>query len=309
VAGNALIAFLGRFLFMFCRSHIALALAAASVFAVPSDQAEAQGFFEQFFGSSAPPNTRNIVVIQPQARSSVSRSNSGDDDNGRSEKLNDTYRTVCVRTCDGSFFPISFSTTRKNFQTDQAKCTASCGDARLYAYRNPGSGIDEAIDISGRAYTALPMAFAFKKKVVEGCTCRPPPWSEAELQRHKTYADAGGAPGVAASTGTDAMAKSAQGLSAIVSSTDHKIATPNATTPSAVVSKTQTPPAAAVAVFKSPNAKRITLTSAASPRLHRAPPNGVMITMGYGVPKKSNPGFVLPAMGLGGNLKFKWPGD
>ena len=37
-----------------------------------------------------------------------------------------TYRTVCVRLCDGSFYPISFSTTPDNFARDEAQCRSSC---------------------------------------------------------------------------------------------------------------------------------------------------------------------------------------
>ena len=38
------------------------------------------------------------------------------------------------------------------------------------------------------AYAALPNAFKYRKTLVEGCRCRPQPWSEAELQRHRGYA-------------------------------------------------------------------------------------------------------------------------
>jgi hypothetical protein len=38
------------------------------------------------------------------------------------------------------------------------------------------------------AYTALPNAFKYRKTLVDGCRCRPQPWSEAELARHRAYA-------------------------------------------------------------------------------------------------------------------------
>ncbi|MEQ1648243.1 MAG: DUF2865 domain-containing protein [Hyphomicrobiaceae bacterium] len=310
-----LLAFPGRLLFMLGRSYIAVALAAAYSLAMPLDRANAQGFFEQLFGNSTPPAPVRFVPLG-QARGSSQAPRAGDTDSGddRIEKSGGTYRTVCVRTCDGSFFPISFATTRKNFPVDQAKCTASCSDARLFAYRNSASGIEDASDMTGRAYTALPMAFVFKKKVVEGCTCRPPPWSEAELQRHKAYADAGEAKHVAATLTTDTKKRGTQGLAAIVQpsnqSAEQKIVTSDATPPDAIASKAPPTPTSATAAAKTISAKRISFAAAAAkPRGNHASPSGVAMTMAYGVPKKSASGLALPAMGLGGQSKFKWPGD
>ena len=49
-----------------------------------------------------------------------------------------TYRTVCVRMCDGYYVPISFATPHKNIYQDQVKCRATCGDdARVFFKRNP----------------------------------------------------------------------------------------------------------------------------------------------------------------------------
>ena len=44
------------------------------------------------------------------------------------------------------------------------------------------------VDLTGMAYSTLPNAFKYRKTLVEGCRCRPQPWSEAELQRHRAYA-------------------------------------------------------------------------------------------------------------------------
>ncbi|MEH2606007.1 hypothetical protein V1277_005384 [Bradyrhizobium sp. AZCC 1588] len=37
-----------------------------------------------------------------------------------------TYRTVCVRTCDGAYFPVSFATVQARFQDDERTCKALC---------------------------------------------------------------------------------------------------------------------------------------------------------------------------------------
>ena len=42
--------------------------------------------------------------------------------------------------------------------------------------------------MTGRAYASYPVAFKYRKTLVQGCQCRPQPWTEAELARHRAYA-------------------------------------------------------------------------------------------------------------------------
>ena len=44
-----------------------------------------------------------------------------------------TYRTVCVRTCDGYYFPISYSTVPNRFADDQRTCQRECPAAEALA--------------------------------------------------------------------------------------------------------------------------------------------------------------------------------
>lgn len=100
-----------------------------------------------------------------------------------------TFRTVCVRLCDGAFFPLSFSTTKDNFAADADRCSQSCGmQARLFVYKNPGSEIEDMEDLDGRPYRKLTTAFRYKTTYDEACKCRPHPWEEASTTRHKVYA-------------------------------------------------------------------------------------------------------------------------
>jgi hypothetical protein len=93
-----------------------------------------------------------------------------------------TFRTVCVRTCDGFYFPISYSTVPSRFATDAQSCQRLCPGApvALYTYHNPGEEIDQAVSADGAPYTALPNAFRYRKELVSGCFCRRPgeTWSE-----------------------------------------------------------------------------------------------------------------------------------
>ena len=94
-----------------------------------------------------------------------------------------TYRTVCVRSCDGGYFPISFSTVPARFPDDEKTCKALCpaSEASLYAYRNPGEDINQAVSVNGQPYTALPNAFRFRTEFNATCSCKAPgqTWSDA----------------------------------------------------------------------------------------------------------------------------------
>ncbi|HEY3790198.1 MAG TPA: DUF2865 domain-containing protein, partial [Bradyrhizobium sp.] len=94
-----------------------------------------------------------------------------------------TYRTVCVRTCDGSYFPISFATVPSRFGDDERTCKAECPatDAALYAYRNPGEDMNQAVSTGGAPYTALPNAFRYRQEFNPTCSCKAPgqTWSDA----------------------------------------------------------------------------------------------------------------------------------
>jgi hypothetical protein len=101
-----------------------------------------------------------------------------------------TYRTLCVRLCDGFYFPISGATPQSRFARDADACNASCGaEARLFYHPNVGGNADTMVDLTGMAYSALPNAFKYRQMLVPSCRCRPQPWSDAELERHRAYAE------------------------------------------------------------------------------------------------------------------------
>ena len=85
-----------------------------------------------------------------------------------------TYRTVCVRTCDGAYFPVSFATVPARFPDDEKTCKALCpaAEAVLYTHRNPGEDMNSAVSTSGQPYTALPTAFKFRSEFNPSCSCK-----------------------------------------------------------------------------------------------------------------------------------------
>jgi hypothetical protein len=94
-----------------------------------------------------------------------------------------TFRTVCVRTCDGAYFPISFATVPGRFPDDERTCKALCPatEASLYAYRNPGEDMNQAVSISGQPYASSPNAFRFRQEFNPSCACKAAgqTWSDA----------------------------------------------------------------------------------------------------------------------------------
>jgi hypothetical protein len=94
-----------------------------------------------------------------------------------------TFRTICVRTCDGYYFPISYSAAQDQFRNDEQTCQRMCpaSEVALYTYHNPGEEVQQAVSLNGRLYTELPTAFNYRKAVDKTCSCRKPGenWSQA----------------------------------------------------------------------------------------------------------------------------------
>ena len=101
-----------------------------------------------------------------------------------------THRTMCVRLCDGYYFPISFATTEDKFERDERVCAQSCSSpAKLYVYRNPGQDPEQMVSRDGRPYSKLPTAFQFRSKLDQSCKCTPDPWEQEATDRHRQYAE------------------------------------------------------------------------------------------------------------------------
>jgi hypothetical protein len=100
-----------------------------------------------------------------------------------SGQMGGTFRTICVRTCDGYYFPISFATTSERFRDDELSCQRMCpaAEVSLYTYHNPGEEVAQAVSLNGRLYTELPTAFNYRKALNPACGCRRPgeSWAEA----------------------------------------------------------------------------------------------------------------------------------
>jgi hypothetical protein len=83
------------------------------------------------------------------------------------------YRTICVRACDGYYFPLNFSTSRQRFAADAEKCINqyALGEAELFYYPTGGDP-SQAVSLSGQRYFQQPNAFAFRQAFHPQCAIR-----------------------------------------------------------------------------------------------------------------------------------------
>jgi hypothetical protein len=81
------------------------------------------------------------------------------------QPLMDTSVAYCVRLCDGRFFPVQ----RHEGAAPEQTCSSFCPATRTKIYS--GASIDQAVAADGRRYADLSTAFAYREKLLDGCTC------------------------------------------------------------------------------------------------------------------------------------------
>jgi len=165
------------------------------------ETAMAQGFLESLFGAFTPKNPapqpairRAPSLVQPSSkRYGGHRANPFDartNYHSTPQPRKGRYRTLCVRLCDGYYFPISNSTPRRQLYEAAEQCQSRCdSETRMFYTSSNSSTVKAARDMEGRSYGKLRNAFVYRKKLVKGCSCRAKPWSVAERIRHRSYAD------------------------------------------------------------------------------------------------------------------------
>jgi hypothetical protein len=86
------------------------------------------------------------------------------------ETASSGYRTLCVRTCDGYYFPVNFRSSRSRFKIDETVCKSMYGGAgaELFVHAN-GRGAENAVSLAGRPLADEPYAFAYRSTFNESC--------------------------------------------------------------------------------------------------------------------------------------------
>lgn len=184
----------------------------------------------------------------------------------RSIDPNGRYRSVCVRLCDGFFYPIHYSVYGSMLGEDQQSCQSNCAaPAELYVYRNPGQEIEQAVSLNGSAYMDLPVALRYRKEYVKGCSCKQAEYNPTEIEAANKRAEAdatakpvkGKATAKAPTPPPAAQAAAPVGATGAQPSLDLDVTgsnPPAAAAPPAAVPAAQKPPAPAMAAAPPPTA-------------------------------------------------------
>lgn len=83
---------------------------------------------------------------------------------------------VCVRLCDGYFFPMGDAAGQWDLAGRETQCASLCPRAptRLYVIPPEGDGIGAAVALNGQRYSALPVALRYTRTTDNTCTCHAP---------------------------------------------------------------------------------------------------------------------------------------
>ena len=146
-----------------------------------------RGFFEEMFGLAPPRQAGAPPDAPPSNRSPPIREQPEDPLNETDESQQGDNHiggalAICVRQCDGGFFPVSYSARRGNLDELASLCKALCPNTEVALYTKSLWGeLNSAVSISGDSYGDHPNALKFQKTLVPACGCKPPDksWAEA----------------------------------------------------------------------------------------------------------------------------------
>jgi hypothetical protein len=148
-----------------------------------------KGFWETLF-SGGQPEQAPAAAPPPLVQEDGALDDEGD------SHAHGGSQAVCVRTCDGGFFPMNFSARGAPQEELEKLCQALCPNAEVKLYtRNPNSTIDTALGADGTPYRDLPNALKFQTSFDPSCACKPPnqSWVDALAPAEQLLGQMGGA--------------------------------------------------------------------------------------------------------------------
>ena len=89
------------------------------------------------------------------------------------------FATMCVRTCDGYYFPMSPDSSSADFDRDLKNCETSCPGTEMELYYQGAVGEESETMVSagtGEPYASLPTAYLYRDATTsrpQGCGCNP----------------------------------------------------------------------------------------------------------------------------------------
>lgn len=143
-----------------CGDNSVISASATQTPTAPSNQGQSLGNGVRILGKSGGRKPRQKVVTLPNSARNIGQ-----------------YRTMCVRSCDGFFFPISSNTSSSSFERDELACQLMCPgtETNLFFHRSRDQESEDMISYrGGQAYTSQPYAFSYKTRSgpkSEACSC------------------------------------------------------------------------------------------------------------------------------------------
>ena len=173
------------------------------------DQGRQAALSEQYRASCSPDYSNEI---DPNGLSGDMRQgfDDGDAQPGEGRARRGGSKAICVRTCDGGFFPLSFSASQRDMSGLQSLCTALCPntEAKLYTTSDTDD-VGAAVSIDGASYKDLPNAFRYQKTFDAACSCKPAnkTWVEALADAEKLLSKGGSSDVTVTTKMSDDMAR------------------------------------------------------------------------------------------------------
>jgi hypothetical protein len=133
-----------------------------------------RGFLDGLFGREEP-------YVDPRTEEEV-----------RADRGLGSGKPICVRTCDGFFFPLA--TSGGGRASAEQMCQAQCPAAQTQLFFLPGdSELQRAVSADGVPYTSMPNAFRYRTTFDPDCSCRleGQSWAEALQQAEQMLSGRG----------------------------------------------------------------------------------------------------------------------
>ncbi|WP_160310516.1 DUF2865 domain-containing protein [Microvirga vignae] len=141
-----------------------------------------QASYQLLVGQAA--NAEAIGERQRQLRAAIIKvcDASAEPESIPATKLMGRGRLVCVRSCDGGYFPLDSQP--KGRESAAALCRALCPSAQVMVFHAPREGgIEDAVSENGEPYMKLPNALRYRKAYDPSCSCKKPDESWAHVLR------------------------------------------------------------------------------------------------------------------------------
>jgi hypothetical protein len=134
-----------------------------------TQQNHSSGIIDALFGQPKP----GEVEEQPLTPDGLDPEKSSDKASAFVGEARAGGKAVCVRSCDGGFFPVSYSASGSRLDALADMCRALCPNAEVTLYTYPAAGdIEQAVSINGARYMDSPTALRYRHTFDPSCSCR-----------------------------------------------------------------------------------------------------------------------------------------